>query len=114
MKEKDIRDVILDTLIVSSEAQLRALKRLRTKGVEKSRRRRGRSKTYLVEDILRREGGPLHITEIIEKVQQQHGVSLDRESIVSQLSKKVVRKQQFVRVAPNTFDLLAEAREEEQ
>lgn len=113
MKEEDVRDVILDTLIVSTEAQLKALKGLRTKGTEKPRRKRGRSNTWFVEDILRREGAPLHITEIIEKVQQQHAVTLDRESIVSQLSKKVVRKQRFVRTAPNTFDLLPEAREEE-
>jgi hypothetical protein len=39
-------------------------------------------------------------------VQQIHGVGLDRESIVSSLTKKVHRRDRFCRTAPNTFGLI--------
>jgi len=44
--------------------------------------------TYDIYDVLRRAGVPLHVTEILRRVQADHGVRLDRESIVSALSKK--------------------------
>jgi hypothetical protein len=62
----------------------------------------------LVEDILLRAEQPLHVSAIIEQVRQVHGVELERESIVSALTKKVHRQDRFRRTAPNTFGLLEE------
>jgi len=41
-------------------------------------------------------------------VAKRHGVTLDRESIVSALTKRVARKDRFARTAPNTFSVLPE------
>jgi hypothetical protein len=54
-------------------------------------------------DILQGARKPLHISEILTQVKTKHGVSLDRESLVSALVKKMHRNQGVTRTAPNTF-----------
>jgi len=67
-----------------------------------------RSQISIVEAILRQAGGkPLHVSEIIERALKSFGQRLDRESLVSALSKRVARGDRFVRSAPNTFGLLS-------
>ena len=62
-----------------------------------------------VSGILRYESGrPLHITDILAGVQKRFGVELDRESVVSAMSKRVARQDRFMRTAPNTFALIPE------
>jgi hypothetical protein len=61
-------------------------------------------------DILRRAQTPLHISEIIAQVKTRYGVTLDRESLVSALVKKVHRHQGLSRSAPNTFEIEAGGR----
>jgi DNA-directed RNA polymerase delta subunit len=56
-------------------------------------------------DILQRAGEPLHANDIIEQIKKIHGVDVDRESLVSALSKKVQRGDRFVRPGPNQFAL---------
>lgn len=110
MEKEELKDVILELFIDSAEAQLRALRRLRSKEPRPVRRRKRRSNLDLVEDILRTAGGPLHIREILRRVEQTHSVRLDRESLVSQITKQVVRQRRFVRTAPNTFACREEER----
>lgn len=101
-----IRDAIIEALIVAQEAQVRALHQLRKKPKERpSRKRVGLSQLDLVEDVLIQDGKALHIKEIIDKVEKGHGLRLDRESVVSALTKKVARSERFVRTAKNTFGL---------
>jgi hypothetical protein len=52
-----------------------------------------------------RVGKPLHVTEIIDRVEKVHGKRLERESIVSALVKKVQRGDRFVRTDKNEFAL---------
>ena len=59
----------------------------------------------IVEDILAEAGQPLHVSAIIERAKSRFGQSLDRESLVSALTKRVKRKDRFVRSGPNTFGL---------
>lgn len=105
------RDDLLDTLEALSKAQLRALRRLRrspkprTKGPSAAEGRR-LSGIDMVEDILKREGRPVHITDLLAAVQKRFHVELDRESVVSALSKRVARQDRFLRTAPNTFALI--------
>jgi hypothetical protein len=61
-------------------------------------------------DILRRSRIPLHISEIIAQIKSKHGVTLDRESLVSALVKKVHRRQGLSRTAPNTFQIETEGK----
>ena len=106
MEKEDIRDIMLDTMIVSTEAQLKAPKKLRG-AIEEESREKGKSQTDLVFDILNSAREPLHISQIIAEAQRKFGVELDRESLVSALSKKVMKEDRFVRTGKNTFALKA-------
>jgi hypothetical protein len=64
-----------------------------------------RSKMSTITDILSAAGTPLHISEIIRRAEQQYGTKLDRESMVSALTKKVTKGVGFVRTGPNIFGL---------
>jgi hypothetical protein len=108
----DIKDVVLSAFEVSLEAQLRAIRRLRhgqTEGAQ-VRPRKGRSQVDMAYDILKRVCTPLHVSEIIDRIQTQFGVAVDRESLVSSLSKKVARQDRFLRPEKNTFSLRPDAR----
>jgi len=59
-------------------------------------------------DVLQRAGKPLHISEILERVEKLHGRRLDRESVVSSLVKKIARGQRFERTDKNVFTLMGE------
>jgi hypothetical protein len=48
----------------------------------------------------------MHVTDIIARAKQDFNVDLDRESIVSALTKKVKSSKMFKRVKPNTFAIL--------
>jgi len=63
------------------------------------------SQIDMAEDILARAKEPLHISRIIDEIERIHGVRLDRESLVSALSKRVVREDRFMRTDKNTFAL---------
>lgn len=107
----DSREVILEVIEAALGAQLRAVRKLRRGGGGAAKpgegsRRRGRSHMSIVEDILQEAGSPLHISAIIERARDRFAHELDRESLVSALTKRVTRKDRFVRTAPNTFALL--------
>ena len=64
-----------------------------------------KSQMSMITDILVSDGAPLHVSEIIHRVEQQYGIKLDRESMVSALTKKVKKGVMFVRTGPNIFGL---------
>ena len=104
MEIDEVKAAVFDAIEVSLEAQLKAVKRLRA-GPPQPRAREGTSQIQMVHDVLRRAGKPLHVKEIIERVEKAHGIKLDRESIVSTLVKKVNRGDRFVRTDKNVFGL---------
>jgi DNA-directed RNA polymerase delta subunit len=108
----DIKDTILSAFEASLEAQLRAIRRLRQGQTEEAqpRPKKGRSQVDMAYDILKRARTPLHVSEIINRIQTQFGVTVDRESLVSSLSKKVARQDRFLRPEKNTFSLRPETR----
>ena len=63
------------------------------------------SKIFIVSDILDSSPTPLHVTEIIKRAKSGYQIDIDRESIVSAISKKVRKGDTFIRTAPNTFGL---------
>jgi hypothetical protein len=63
------------------------------------------SNIEIVQYVLQSAGRPLHVSEIIRLAKEDHGVELNRDSIVSALLKKVNAGQGFIRTAPNTFAL---------
>ena len=108
MDKKDIRDIILDTIEASLDAQLRAVRRMREPVRGEKAKPKSMSQIDMAYDILHRAAQPLHITLIIDRIEKVHGVRLDRESLVSALSKRVARGDRFVRTDKNTFALKGE------
>lgn len=105
MEKDEVKSVFLDAMAASLEAQLRAVRRLQGREEGDKPKVRRRSQVDLVYDVLIEAGRPLHVMEIIKRVETGYGVRLDRESIASALCKKVVRKQRFTRTDRNTFGL---------
>lgn len=110
--DNDLKDVILGVFEASLEAQLRAVRRLRQGEPEAAqpRRRKGLSQVDMAFDILKKARAPLHVSVILERIQTQFGISVDRESLVSSLTKKVARGDRFLRPEKNTFTLRPDAR----
>ena len=105
MEKDEIESAVLHAVEVSLEAQLKAVRRLRAGPREPKAARKGMSQIDMVHDVLRHAGKPLHVSEIIERVHKLHGRELERESIVSTLTKKVKRGSRFVRPDKNVFAL---------
>jgi len=105
MEKEEMKGVFLETMASCLEAQLRAVRRLRGGEEEDKPRVRRKSQVDLVYDILLEAGRPLHVAEMIKRVEKAHGVRIERESIASALSKKVFKKDRFVRTDRNTFAL---------
>jgi len=105
MQKDEIEAAVLHAIEVSLEAQLKAVKRLRSGPPEPKAVRKGTSQIDMVHDVLKRAGKPLHVSDIIDRVEKLHGLKLDRESIVSTLVKKVNRGDSFVRTDKNVFGL---------
>jgi hypothetical protein len=109
---EDLKDLILGTFEASLDAQLRAVRRLRQgePAPTEPRRRKGLSQVEMAFDILKKARAPLHISDLLDRIQAQFGVTVDRESLVSSLTKKVTRGDRFLRPDKNTFSLRPEAR----
>ena len=105
MDKAAIKEAVIDALAVSLEAQLRALQRLQRGQPEPKTSRKSMSQIDMVYDILQRAAQPLHINEILQRVETVHGQRLDRESVVSALAKKGVRRDRFRRTGKNTLAL---------
>lgn len=107
----DIRDAVLSAFEASLDAQLRAVRRLR-QGADapaELSRRKGLSQVDMAFDVLRKARTPLHISDILNRIQAHFNVTVDRESLVSSLTKKVARGDRFLRPQKNTFALRPEA-----
>ena len=108
----DLKDSILSIFEASLDAQLRAVRRLRGGSPEPAaaRPRSRLSQVDMAYDILKKARAPLHIAEILARIQATYHVAVDRESLVSSLTKKVARGDRFLRAGKNTFALRAESR----
>lgn len=107
-QDKDpIEAAVLNAFEIALDAQLRAIRRAKSSPGGRSRENRT-SQLDIVQDVLRRAGKPLHISEILDRVEKLHGRRLDRESVVSSLVKKIARGQRFVRTDKNVFALKGE------
>ena len=107
----DIRDIILTALEESLDAQLRAVRRLH-KGEKPEGKRSRKSRLSQVDmayDVLKKAGTPLHISDLLDRIQSSFGIRVDRDSLVSSLAKKISHGDRFVRIERNTFALRKEA-----
>jgi len=107
----DLKDSILSIFEASLDAQLRAVRRLRQGDTQspQSPRLKGRSQVDMAYDVLKKARAPLHISILLDRIRSSFGVSIDRESLVSSLTKKIARNDRFLRTAKNTFAVRPEA-----
>ena len=114
MDPDPIRETILETVEACLDAQLRAVRKLRNTSAADSspgahasgtKNTKGRSQLDMAFDILKEVGRPLHINELLERIHARFGERIDRESLVSALTKRVLRADRFVRTQKNTFGL---------
>ena len=90
----DLKDFILWIFEASLDAQLRAVRRLRSGRPEPATARRlpGLSQVDMAYDILKRARTPFPISELLaSSIHFTFHLTVDRESLVSSLSKKIVR-----------------------
>ena len=90
------------------KSQLKTIRQIlkEDKPTDRIPRQKGRSQMTIIYDILLAAKQPLHVTDIIARAKKNFGVILDRETIVSALTKKVKSGKMFKRVRPNTFAIL--------
>src|SRR5450631_3565736 len=103
----DLKDSILSIFEASLEAQLRAIRRLRQGDADtpKPTRVKGRSQVDMAYDVLKKARSPLHVSELLSGIHSSFGVTVDRESLCSSLSRKVFCYDGFPRTEKNTFSL---------
>jgi hypothetical protein len=108
----NLKESILSIFEASLEAQLRAVRRLRQGAPDapSPRPKKRLSQVDMAYDVLKKARSPLHIAELLDRIHASFGVSVDRESLVSSLTKKVARQDRFLRTAKNTFALRPDAR----
>jgi hypothetical protein len=108
----DLKDSILSIFEASLDAQLRAVRRLRQgdSPTPPSIHKKSLSQVDMAYDVLKKSRSPLHISDLLSRIHSAFGVSVDRDSLVSSLTKKVARQDRFLRTAKNTFSLRPEAR----
>jgi hypothetical protein len=107
----DLKDSVLSIFEASLDAQLRAVRRLRHgETVAAPRSRKGRSQVDMSYDVLKKARSPLHVSELLARIQSSFGVTVDRDSLVSSLTKKVARQDRFLRTDKNTFSVRPVAR----
>jgi hypothetical protein len=104
MQNSEVEIAVLRAFETILDAQLKAVRRLLSNGTEPQEpKRTGMSQIELAYDILKRAAKPLHVSDIIDRVEKVHGRRLDRESVVSALVKKVQRGDRFIRTGKNEF-----------
>jgi len=92
-------------------AQLNVIKQFRKSlGMEPKEKPKEKrmSQMDMIYNILLTAKNPLHVSEIIAIADKRFGIQLDRESIVSALTKRVKRQDRFVKTGPNTFSLISD------
>ena len=103
--ESNLRDTVLEAFEECLDGQLRAVRRLRKSGCapRPARPKKRMSQADMAYDILTKARRPLHVTELLERMGKSFQVTVDRESLVSALTKKVLRGDRFLRTDKNTF-----------
>jgi hypothetical protein len=105
--ENKIPDGLLTLYESLLSVQLHVVRQLKTPKQAKPKRatQQGMSNIDMALNILRQAHQPLHVSQILDQVKAKYKITLDRESLVSALVKKVHRHHGVLRTAPNTFEV---------
>lgn len=104
-----ITSELLDLFDSLLRAQLNTIRQLRKEaGLEnEAPKEKSRSQIEVVYDILASSARPMHVDSIITLAKDRFDVKLDKESIVSALTKRIKRRDRFIKTGPNTFSLIS-------
>lgn len=110
MDKKEFRQIILETIEMTLEIQLKSVKKLLGKDESpgKTTQKKGRRRKSLVDlsiQILTDEQRPIHVDELVELLLDRHGRVTDRDSLSSALAKKAKQEILVKRVSAATFAL---------
>jgi len=101
----DTFDKILQLQRELLQSQLKVVYRHQRQSPQLKKTLKRTSNLDIVEDILTSYNQPLHISKIIEIAKSDYNLTLQRDSLVSAIIKKIRSGVRFERVAPNTFTL---------
>ena len=101
----DTFDKILEFYRELLQSQLKVVYRYQRQNPQFKKNLKRTSNLDIVEDILAASNQPLHISKIIEIAKNDYNLTLERDSIVSAIIKKIRSGVRFERIAPNTFTL---------
>jgi hypothetical protein len=101
----DTFDKILEFYRELLQSQLKVVYRYQRQSPQLKKKVKPTSNLDIVEDILAASNQPLHISKIIEIAKNDYNLTLERDSIVSAIIKKIRSGVRFERIAPNTFTL---------
>jgi hypothetical protein len=87
------------------QSQLKVVYRYQRQNPQLKKKLKRTSNLDIVEDILATSNQPLHISKIIQIAKNDYNLTLERDSIVSAIIKKIRSGVRFERTAPNTFTL---------
>ncbi len=110
---KEISKELMELFEALLRAQLNTIRQLRKEAgmEEKPTKEKRKSQVDIVYDILKSSQQPMHIDVIIAQAKKLYDIHMDKESIVSALSKRIKRQDRFIKTAPNTFALISQAPE---
>ena len=108
--ENKIPESLLNFYEYLLSAQLRTVRQLKSPKANKPKREssKGMSNIDMALNILQNSPQPLHISDILAQIKSKYKITLDRESLVSALVKKIHRLKGLSRTAPNTFRIEAD------
>jgi hypothetical protein len=111
VKKEDLKEVLLQTLELQLDYQLRAVRQLQGKPpaelvIPPRQGRRRQSLVDLAVQILTDQRKPLHVNELVQLLQQRFGRLTDRDTLSSALAKKARLGILLRQSAPATFTLI--------
>src|SRR5438128_10475923 len=112
MPDEALKDVLLGVFEASLDAQLRAVRRLRRgePTTAPAQRATGRSQVGMAFDILKSARAPLHVSEILSRLEARFGFPVDPESLGCSWSENAARGDHGARSDRNTFSPRSETR----
>lgn len=99
----EIIDIIIDFKEKMLNAQLKALRKMKKQETDQPTQKRCISKIETALYVLKSAGRPLHINELISEIQKQYSITVEKDSLVSALTKKLNKIKGLSKVGPNTF-----------
>lgn len=108
---KKLSTELLDFYEAMLRAQLNTVRQLRKEAgfkADEPFQLKRTSQIEMVYDVLSEKQEPTHINDILAAVERRYRVTLNKDSVVSALLKRVQARDRFIKTGPNTFALLTQ------